>query len=194
MMAKAIAQWGKVDILVNCAGIVRGRSDDRERIPFWEISDYDWHLGINTNLTGAFYSSRAVMKHMVERQQGNIINIASTMAFRALSENGTYCVAKAGIIMLTKVLAVELAEYNIRANAIAPGLTKTKFSEKVWRNARLLSETEKLIPLKRIADPDDMIGAAVFLASDASSYMTGQTICIDGGESAVENFPEISQE
>jgi NAD(P)-dependent dehydrogenase (short-subunit alcohol dehydrogenase family) len=96
--------------------------------------------------------------------------------------------------MLTKVLAVELARYNIRANAIAPGLTKTEFSKNVWTNPRLLKGIEKAIPLNRIAMPSDMLGAALFLASDASSYITGQTICVDGGQSAIEFFPEIFDE
>ena len=106
---------------------------------------------------------------MVDRGKGNIINVATTLAFKALPENGTYCIAKAGVVMLTKVLAVELAKYNIRANAIAPGLTKTKFSEKICNNPTLLRAKEKLVPLNRIANPSDMVGAALFLASDAST-------------------------
>ena len=188
LVNKVLQEFGTIDILVNNAVRLTISS------PLLELREDGWDKMMNTDLKGYYLCSQAVGKVMVERKKGNIINIASNLAFRALPANGTYCVAKAGIIMLTKVLAGELAEFNIRANAIAPGLTKTKFSEKVWRNARLLSETEKLIPLRRIAEPPDMIGAAVFLASDASSYVTGQTICVDGGESAVENFPEISQE
>jgi 2-deoxy-D-gluconate 3-dehydrogenase len=97
---------------------------------------------------------------------------------------GAYCIAKAGVVMLTQVLAVELAGYNIRVNAIAPSMVKTKFSQPLWANPEALKAIESRIPLGHLAEPEDIVGAALFLASDVSSYITGHTICVDGGSQA----------
>ena len=121
---------------------------------------------------------------MAEQKRGNIINMASTAAMWAATDMGAYCIAKAGVVMLTKVLAVELAKYNIRVNAIAPTMVKTKFSEPLWRDPESLKEFEAGIPLGRVAETSDIVGSAIFLASDASSYITGHTIIVDGGSSA----------
>lgn len=188
LVKKVVHEFGTIDILVNNAARLTIAA------PLLDLREVGWDKMMNTDLKGYYLCSQAVGRLMVRKKGGNILNIATTLAFRALPQNGGYCIAKAGVIMLTKVLAAELAKYNIRANAIAPGLTKTRFSEKVWSNPCLLRESEKVIPLGRIAEPTDMVGAAIFLGSDASNYITGQTICVDGGACAVEFPSEISDE
>jgi len=110
--------------------------------------------------------------------------MASTAAMKAAPEMGAYCIAKAGVVMLTRVLALELAKYNIRVNAIAPSIVKTKFSQPLWSDPDTLKQIEAEIPLGRLAETGDIIGSALFLASDASSYITGHTIIVDGGLNA----------
>jgi dehydrogenase/reductase SDR family protein 4 len=123
-----------------------------------------------------------VAKKMVEQRKGVIINIASQWAFKTgYIGQGAYGIAKAGVVMLTRVLARELASYNIRANTIAPGIVKTDFSSAGWRDPEKLRQMEKTIPLGRVAEAGDLVGAALFLASPASGYITGQTIIVDGG-------------
>lgn len=171
MMSKAINQWGKVDILVNCAGIVRGEVPK----PLWEITDFDWHRGIDTNLSGAFYCSRAVAKHMVDRRYGKIINVASGFGMRGLKGNFMYNTAKAGVILLTMSMALTLAEYNIRVNAIAPGLFETIGPKERYE------ASGRFIPMGRVGQPPEIGALAVYLASDASDYATGEVFSIDGG-------------
>jgi NAD(P)-dependent dehydrogenase (short-subunit alcohol dehydrogenase family) len=186
LVEKVVQKFGTIDILVNNAARLTIAT------PLLDLREDGWDKMMNTDLKGYYLCSQAIGRVMVDNKEGNIINVATALAFKALPENGTYCIAKAGVVMLTKVLAVELAKHNIRANAIAPGLTKTKFSEKIWSNPTLMRANESLVPLNRIADPSDMVGAALFLASDASSYITGETILVDGGASAGELLPEMS--
>ena len=171
MINKAINQWGKVDILVNCAGIVR------EEVPkhFWEISDFEWHRGIDTNLTGAFHCSRAVAKHMVDRQNGKIINIASGFGMRGRRGSFMYNVAKAGVLLFTMSLALTLAQYGIKVNAIAPGLFQTLGPKERY------DSMAAFIPMGRVGQPSEIGALAVYLASDASDYATGEVFSIDGG-------------
>ncbi len=175
MMARAISQWGNVDILVNCAGVVREETEDRASKPLWEISDHDWHLGIDTNLSGAFFCSRAIAKHMVERKGGTIINIASGFGMRGLRGGFMYCSAKAGVILLTQCLALTLGRDGVRVNAIAPGLFHT------WQPQEKYEATGPFIPLGRVGEPSEIGALAVYLASDASDYVTGEVFAIDGG-------------
>jgi len=171
MMARAIAQWGKVDILVNCAGIVRG-----EQVrPFWEITDIEWHRGIDTNLSGAFYCSRAVAKHMVDRKWGRIVNIASGFGMRGRRNSFMYNIAKAGVILLTMSLALTLARDGVRVNAIAPGLFET------WGPKERYQAAGPFIPVGRVGQPSEIGALAVYLASEASDYVTGEVFSIDGG-------------
>jgi NAD(P)-dependent dehydrogenase (short-subunit alcohol dehydrogenase family) len=172
-----VDEFGVIDILVNNAAM-------NIRAPLLELREDGWDRVINTDLKGYFLCSQAVGKRMVEQKRGNIINIASTAAIKAAPEMGAYCIAKAGVVMLTRVLAVELAKYNIRVNAIAPYMVKTKFSQPLWSDPETLKQLESEIPLGRLAEPGDIIGSVLFLASDASSYITGHTIIVDGGLSA----------
>jgi NAD(P)-dependent dehydrogenase (short-subunit alcohol dehydrogenase family) len=171
MMAKAIGQWGKVDILVNCAGIVR----EEQPKPVWELSDFEWHRGIDTNMTGAFYCSRAVVKHMVDRKYGRIINIASGFGMRGRRNSFMYNTAKAGVILFTMSLALTLSRDGIRVNAVAPGLFQT------WGGQARYAAAGPLIPMGRVGQPREIGLLAVYLASDASDYSTGEVFSVDGG-------------
>jgi len=171
---KVADELGAVDILVNNAAT-------NVRAPLLELPEDGWDRVINTDLKGCYLCSQAAGRIMVEQKRGNIINIASTAALRAAPQMGAYCVAKAGVVMLTKVLAVELGQYNIRVNAVAPYIVKTKFSQPLWSEPEALRQIEAEIPMGRLAETGDIMGAVLFLAADASSYITGQTIIVDGG-------------
>jgi len=167
-------EFGAIDILVNNAAM-------NIMAPLLELREDGWDKIMNTDLKGCYLCSQAVGRVMVAQKKGNIINIASRSGLKASKNVGAYCVAKAGIMMLTRVLAVELASYNIRVNAIAPTTVRTKFSEVFWKDPEKLRQIESEIPLGRIAETSDIVGAALFLASDASRYITGHTIVVDGG-------------
>lgn len=173
MVARTIEELGKVDILVNNAGMV-----EREAKPIWEISDEEWHKVMDVNLSGTFFCCRAVAKHMTERKQGRIINIASIAGMRGLRNNFMYCSSKAGIISLTQVLALSWTELGIKVNAIAPAFFAT------WRSPEEYEAVARFIPVGRVGKPEEIGPLAVYLASDASDYVTGQVFCIDGGTSA----------
>lgn len=177
LVQRVIDEFSVIDILVNNAAM-------NIRAPLLELREDGWDRIINTDLKGYYLCSQAVGKRMVDRKKGNIINMASAAAMKASPEMGAYCIAKAGVVMLTKVLALELAGYNIRVNAIAPHLVKTKFSQPLWSDPEIMKQVGGEIPLGRLAETDDIIGSALFLASDASSYITGHTIVIDGGLNA----------
>jgi len=177
LVQRVVDEFGVIDILVNNAAM-------NIRVPLLELREDGWDRVINTDLKGYFLCSQAVGRRMVEQKRGNIINIASTAAIKAAPEMGAYCIAKAGVVMLTRVLAVELAQYNIRVNAVAPYMVKTKFSQPLWNDPETLKQLESEIPLGRLAETGDIIGSVLFLASDASSYITGHTIIADGGLNA----------
>jgi NAD(P)-dependent dehydrogenase (short-subunit alcohol dehydrogenase family) len=177
LVQKVVDEFGAIDILVNNAAT-------NIRAPLLELGEEGWDRVIDTDLKGYYLCSQAVGRIMVERKRGNIINIASTAALKAAPEMGAYCIAKAGVVMLTRVLALELAQYNIRVNAIAPFMVKTKFSQPLWSEPETLKQIESEIPLGRLAETNDITGSVLFLASDASSYITGQTVIVDGGLSA----------
>ena len=177
LVQKVTEQFGAIDILVNNAGIV-------VRAPLLDTSEDDWDKVINTDLKGCYLCSQAVGKKMVERKRGSIINITSSHAFKVSPGAVAYGIAKAGVVMLTRGLAQELGSYGIRANAIAPILVKTEMTRARWSDPEFLKKREARIPLGRVAEPGDIVGAALFLASDASNLISGHTILIDGGESA----------
>jgi len=178
LVQRVMDEFGTIDILVNNAGIMI-------RAPLLDMPEDDWDKIINVHLKGCYLCSQAVGRIMTKQKRGNIINIASGAAIKANITRGAYGAAKAGMLMLTRVLALEVGSYNVRVNAIAPGLIKTEFSRHVWGNPEALKQflSRRPIALGRAGEPSDIVGAALFLASDASSYMTGQTIVIDGGVS-----------
>ncbi len=176
LVQRVMDEFGVIDILVNNAGIIVSA-------PLLEHSEEDWDKVIDTDLKGYYLCCRAVGKKMVERKKGNIINIASEQAIKGRSGSPVYAIAKAGVAMLTRMLARELARYSIRVNAIAPGLVRTDFTKRAWSDPERLKEViaDINIPLGRIAEPSDIASVALFLASDAASYITGDIIVVDGG-------------
>ncbi|MEW6034433.1 MAG: 3-oxoacyl-ACP reductase family protein [Chloroflexota bacterium] len=177
MVQRTLAELGAIDILVNNAAM-------NILSPLLELREDGWDKIMATDLKGYYLCSQAVGRVMAERGSGNIINIASTAAFKAMPGMGAYCVAKAGVVMLTRVLAVELASRGVRVNAIAPGMVKTRFSQPLWAEPEALKKQESQVPLGKLAEPEDIVGAALFLASDASRYVTGHTLVVDGGQQA----------
>ena len=172
MVAKVIETFGTIDILVNNAG--GGRSK-----PVLEMTDEDWHWGIDLNLTSTFLCSRAVGRHLAERQRGKVINIASGWGYRGRRNSTAYCASKAAVINFTRALAVEWSRYNIQVNCIAPGyfpLREAKDEQEARERAVRISR----IPLGG-GHPEDIGPLAVFLASEGANYLTGQTILLDGG-------------
>jgi NAD(P)-dependent dehydrogenase (short-subunit alcohol dehydrogenase family) len=174
LVEKVKAEFGRIDILVNNAGTnpYMGTLMDAE--------EWAWDVTMNVNLKGPFLLSQLVARVMKEQGGGNIINMASTGGIRP-SGLHIYSVTKAGLIMLTRCMAVEWGRYNIRVNAIAPGLVKTRFSEALWKGADGSERGGQNVALGRIGVPEDIAGAALYLASDASSYVTGEVIVIAGG-------------
>jgi len=174
LVEKAIAEFGKIDILINNA------ATNPTMAPAIDIDDRAWDSIMNLNLKGLFFLSQSVAKIMREKGGGKIINVASIAGITP-DILPVYSISKAAVIMATKVMAQQWAVFNIRVNAIAPGLTKTKFSEALWKNQDILNIAMSRTPLGRPAEPEEMVGAVIFLASDASSYVTGQVLAIDGG-------------
>jgi gluconate 5-dehydrogenase len=163
-----------VDILVNNAGI-------QHRKPLLEFTSDEWRKVIETNLTSAFVIGREAAKRMIARQRGKIINIGSLGSELARPTIGPYTAAKGGIRNLTRAMAVEWAQHGIQANAIGPGYMLTDMNQALVNNADFNNWLMSRVPAKRWGNPDELVGAAIFLASDASSYVNGQTIYVDGG-------------
>jgi NAD(P)-dependent dehydrogenase (short-subunit alcohol dehydrogenase family) len=174
MVEQVEAELGAVDILVNNAG-------QYIEIPTLKLSEEDWDAVQATHLKGSFLCSQAAGKVMVKQKRGNIINIASVIGIRPIPCPGGYDAAKAGLMMFTASLAVELAPYNIRVNAIAPGFTKTKMNDRITKNPEILKKFQQAIALGRIGEVEEIATTAIFLASAASDYITGITILADGG-------------
>jgi 2-deoxy-D-gluconate 3-dehydrogenase len=144
-----------------------------------------WNKIIDSNLNGTFLCSRQAGQIMREQKKGKIVSISSIAGRRSAPFMGIYGVAKAGIEMMTKVIAQELAAFNVQVNAVAPGMVRTKFSEPFWSNSEIYEQIIKSIPLGRIAEPADVAWTVLFLCSEASDFITGQTLMVDGGASAV---------
>jgi dehydrogenase/reductase SDR family member 4 len=174
LVKKVLDEFGKIDILVNNA------ATNPSMASAMDIDERAWDSIMNLNLKGLFFLSQAVARTMKEKDGGKIINIAS-IAGISPDILAVYSISKAGVIMATKVMAQQWGQYNIRVNTVAPGLTKTKFSEALWGNPDILNIAMSRTPLARPAEPEEMVGAILFLASDASSYVTGQVIAVDGG-------------
>lgn len=177
MIKKTIEKFGKIDILVNNAGIAEFK-------PFLELSEKDWNKTLDINLKGYFLSAQAAAKEMVKQKKGVIINIASV----AMGQIGIgfpnivhYCASKGGIVGMTEAMALELAPYNIRVNAISPGLIETPMIDPIKEDPKTMEALLARIPLQRAGKPEEVSNLVLFLASDKSSYMTGSTVVIDGG-------------
>ena len=174
VLDETVKAFGKVDIMVNSAGRTK-------RAPTLDFTDEDWNSIIDTNLTGTLRAAQVFGRHMLERQYGSIINIASLSTFVALYEVAAYSASKAAVASLTKSLAIEWGPRGVRVNAIAPGVFRTPLNEK------LLDETERgrefllRTPMKRFGNVEELAGAAIFLASDAASFVNGEVLAVDGG-------------
>lgn len=177
VISEIVKKFGKIDILINNAGICQFK-------PFLELSEQDWDRTIDINLKGEFLCAQAAARIMKERKGGVIVNIASV----AMGQQGIgmpniahYCASKGGIAAMTEAMAVELAPYNIRVNAIAPGMIETPMIGAVKSDPKTMEAILQRIPLKRIGKSEEVSELVVFLASDSSSYITGSVVVIDGG-------------
>jgi NAD(P)-dependent dehydrogenase (short-subunit alcohol dehydrogenase family) len=172
----AIDQLGEVDIVVNNAG------GSNFMVPFGELRLSGWDKLLQLNLNSAVYVCRAFAEHLLDRGQGSVINVASVAGIAASPLMSPYGAAKAGLISLTKSLATEWGEAGVRVNALCPGWTATELNRMLWEDPAIGPATVASSAMKRWATPEEMAGPAVFLASDASSFMTGQTLVVDGGQ------------
>ncbi|MBE0481429.1 MAG: glucose 1-dehydrogenase [Dehalococcoidia bacterium] len=169
-------EFGRIDILVNNAGA------NPTMAPALDVEERAWDTIMSLNLKGLFFLSQAVAKLMKAQGGGCIINVASVWGFIP-GNVPVYSISKSGVIMATKVMAKEWAAYNIRVNAVAPGLLRTRFSEALWNTPEIEQGAASMIPMKRIGEPQDVVGAMLYLASDASAYVTGTVLTADGGQS-----------
>lgn len=175
MVKRVRDSHGGIDILVNCAGVwIPGET-------LLECPEENWDRVMDINLKGCWLCCKEVGKGMVERRSGVIINMSSQVGITPGTGAGAYSVSKAGIIMLTRQLALELGQWNIRVNALAPGVVKTSFNENIWKDPEIAEHLSATIPLGRMAEPEDIAGAALFLASDESRYVTGDILTVNGG-------------
>jgi NAD(P)-dependent dehydrogenase (short-subunit alcohol dehydrogenase family) len=166
--------FGCIDILVNSAGM-------NIRKPVLEIDDRDWDPVLAVNLKGTLYCCQSVGRFMIAQKHGKIVNVASISSKLGHPARGAYAASKGGLIQLTKVMATEWAPYNICVNAISPAAVDTPFISGLKKDRRRLEREQERIPLGRIATPDDVVGAAVFLSSAAADFITGHNLIIDGG-------------
>ncbi len=166
--------FGHVDILVNSAGRIK-------RVPTLEMADQDWNDILETNLTGTLKACQVFGKHMIERQAGRIVNIASLNSYVALYEVAAYAASKAAVASLTRSLAIEFAKYNVCVNALVPGIFRTALNSGLLDGTPRGAELKMRTPMGRFGQLNELVGAGIFLASDSASFVTGQMLIVDGG-------------
>jgi NAD(P)-dependent dehydrogenase (short-subunit alcohol dehydrogenase family) len=174
LLVSAIDHFGKVDILINCAGKIK-------RTPTLDLSEEEWNDIINTNLTGTLRACQVFGRSMLERGYGRIVNIASLNSYVAFHEVAAYAASKSGVSSLTRSLAVEWSKKGVTVNAIAPGVFRTDLNANLLDNSSRGKELLMRTPMSRFGRTEELVGSVVYLASDAASFVTGQTIVVDGG-------------
>ena len=182
MVDQVMRECGRIDTLINSAGVNR-----RKPVATFTEEDYDYLLDIN--LKGAFLLSQAVGRHMIRQRSGSQINIASLATDRPLKHIAPYAISKAGLGQMTRSLAMEWGPHGVRVNAIAPGFILTDLTRKLWTDENMQAWVKANTPQGRLGQPQDLIGAALFLASPAAAFLTGQILCVDGGFSAGWAWP-----
>lgn len=178
MVDEAYIRNNGIDVLVNNAGINIPK-------PAMEVTEDDWERVLDTNLKGVFFCSQRVGKYMIPQRKGKIINIVSQMAFVGYVKRAAYCSSKGGAVQLTKALAIEWAPYNIKVNAVAPTFIETDLTKKMFEDQGFYQDVVSRIPLGKLARPSDITGSVLFLASEMSDFITGETIKVDGGWTAI---------
>ncbi len=181
-VAAVIAEHGRIDTLINCAGV-------NKRMPAVDYTADEFDQIMNINLRGTFLMSQAVGKHMINQGSGNIINIDSLSTYGGLTQVVPYAMSKSGMSSMTRGLALEWGKHGVRVNGLAPGFILTDLTKKLWSDPNMQAWNKTITPLGRMGSVDDLIGTALFLASPAAAYMTGQTLRVDGGASAGINWP-----
>ena len=177
-----VAKFGRIDTLVSVAGV-----NKRMKAENYTMEEYDWI--VNINLRGAFAVAQAAGRHMIARKAGAIINIDSLNTYAPLAGVTPYAISKAGVLMMTRSLANEWGKHGVRVNSIAPGFFPTALSEKLWAQDKMSTWAKTNTPLGKLGDVKELVGAAIYLASPASAFVTGQTIRVDGGFTAGINWP-----
>ncbi|MFD2922303.1 SDR family NAD(P)-dependent oxidoreductase [Halobacillus naozhouensis] len=178
MIDQAVSRMGSLDVLVNNAGVNITK-------PALEITEENWDQVLDINLKASFFCSQKAAEYMVPNGEGKIINIASQMAFVGYWNRASYCSSKGGMVQLTKALAVEWAEHHVNVNAVAPTFIETELTEKMFEDKAFEKDVYSRIPLGKLADPKDVAGAVLYLSSNVSKFITGDTIKVDGGWTAI---------